>query len=456
MSRAALRIQPSASTSTLAGLANRSDLQDELAESLRCALRDRRTPAVIWLTVSDPEPSAETVVDLRLCAERITARLSDGDVLAYAGGRDFAVLVDSVGDAAEAAAVADGLLDGFRRPFLNVAGATSVIVSAGVAVYPTDGDGPASLLSTAHDTARRAGQTGTRLAFADAALDGAARRDRQMQADLDRALERGEFSLDFQPILNMSGMPVAMEALIRWQHPARGLVAPLDFIPVAERTGQIVAIGEWVLTEACRQAAMWQRSGMPLRVAVNFSAVQLNAPRLVEGIARTLRSSGLDPTLLEIELTESVFAQPDTAAEILNRVHVLGVRVAIDDFGTGFSSLSYLTRLPIDTIKIDRAFVGELTEDTDAAAVVSAVIAMAHQLGLETVAEGVETDEQARFLSTKGCDLVQGYLYSRPLPSSECHGWIRARWRISASHKPTPIRSEARQVARAALRLARI
>jgi EAL domain-containing protein (putative c-di-GMP-specific phosphodiesterase class I) len=449
-------MQPSVPESTLAGLATRGDLQAELAESLRCALREHRTPAVIWLTVAEPDASSESVVDLRLCAERITARLSDGDVLAFAGGRDFAVLVDSVGDAAEAAAVADGLLDGFRRPFLNVSGATSATVSAGVAVYPTDGDGPASLLSTAHETALRAAETGTRLAFADAALDGAARRDRQMQADLDRALEHGEFSLDFQPILNMSGMPVAMEALIRWRHPSRGVVAPLDFIPVAERTGQIVAIGEWVLREACRQAAMWQRSGMPLRVAVNFSAAQLNSPQLVEGIARTLRSSGLDPTLLEIELTESVFAAPDTAAEILNRVHVLGVRVAIDDFGTGFSSLSYLTRLPIDTIKIDRAFVGELTEDTDAAAVVSAVIAMAHQLGLETVAEGVETDEQARFLSTKGCDLVQGFLYSRPLPSADCHRWIRARWRISAAHKPTPIRPEPRRNNRPELRLARI
>jgi EAL domain-containing protein (putative c-di-GMP-specific phosphodiesterase class I) len=297
---------------------------------------------------------------------------------------------------------------------------------------------------------------GIRLAFADAALDGAARRDRQMQAELDRALEHEEFALDFQPVLDMSGTPVAMEALIRWHHPDRGLVAPLDFIPVAERTGQIVEISEWVLAEACRQAAMWQRSGMPLRVAVNLSAAQLSSPRLVEGIARTLRSSGLDPTLLEIELTESVFAHPDTAAEILNRVHVLGVRVAIDDFGTGFSSLSYLTRLPIDTIKIDRSFVGELTEDTDAAAVVSAVIAMAHQLGLETVAEGVETDEQARFLSTKGCDLVQGFLYSRPLPAAECHGWIRARWRISGSHRPTPIRSEARRVIHPELRLARV
>jgi EAL domain-containing protein (putative c-di-GMP-specific phosphodiesterase class I) len=223
------------------------------------------------------------------------------------------------------------------------------------------------------------------------------------------------------------GDVAAVEALIRWQHPARGLIPPLEFIPTAEDTGQIIAIGKWALMRACRQARAWERAGMPVRMAVNLSVRQFSAPDLVDHVEQALRETGLRPDRLELELTESMFANPATSTNILRRLHELGVRVAIDDFGTGFSSLSYLTRFPLDTIKLDRSFISQATHDRDAAAVVGSVIAMAHDLNLNAVAEGVETEAQERLLVAHGCDLMQGFLHSPPLPAGDCERWLRQR-----------------------------
>ncbi|HEY7960677.1 MAG TPA: EAL domain-containing protein [Solirubrobacteraceae bacterium] len=252
------------------------------------------------------------------------------------------------------------------------------------------------------------------------------------------ALQRGEFVLHYQPVLDLrSGDVAAVEALIRWAHPQLGLLPPREFIPAAESSGQIVAVGAWALEQACLQSCAWRRVGLSVPTAVNLSARQFSAPDLVENVDRILRRTGLDPAMLELELTESMFADPDASTVVLECLRGLGVRVAIDDFGTGFSSLSYLTRFPLDTIKIDRSFIEQATHDPHAETVVGFVIAMAHELDLRVVAEGVETELQEQLLARKGCDLLQGFLYGPPLPASECERWMRERISQPLSREPT-------------------
>lgn len=268
------------------------------------------------------------------------------------------------------------------------------------------------------------------------------------------ALQRGEFVLHYQPILDLhSGDVAAVEALIRWQHPRHGLLQPLQFIPAAESTGEIIAVGEWALEQACLQARAWRHLGMAVRVAVNLSARQFSAPDLVGCVESTLRQTGLAAGMLELELTETMFADPENSTVILECLRGLGVHVAIDDFGTGFSSLSYLTRFPLDTIKIDRSFVEQMSHDPHAVTVVGFVIAMAHELGLKAVAEGVETEEQEWILLTKGCDLLQGFLHSPALPASECERWMRSRVPPSTPRcSPRPARRPSPSRGRVALR----
>jgi EAL domain-containing protein (putative c-di-GMP-specific phosphodiesterase class I) len=251
------------------------------------------------------------------------------------------------------------------------------------------------------------------------------------------ALEHDQLVLHYQPVMDLrSGDVAAVEALIRWQHPQHGLLPPLDFIPTAESTGQIIEVGEWALEQACRQARAWSDSGLSVRMAVNLSARQFSAPDLVGCVARTLRETGVPPHMLELELTESMFADPVTSTAILLRLRQLGVRVAIDDFGTGWSSLSYVIQFPLNTIKIDRTFVEHATHDPHVATVIGFVIAMAHELELQAVAEGVETEEQERLLVTHNCDLSQGFLHSPAMTARECERWMRQR----ISRPLTPIR----------------
>jgi EAL domain-containing protein (putative c-di-GMP-specific phosphodiesterase class I) len=243
-----------------------------------------------------------------------------------------------------------------------------------------------------------------------------------------QALEQDQLVLHYQPVMDLrSGDVAAVEALIRWQHPQHGLLPPLDFIPTAESTGQIVEVGEWALEEACRQARAWREGGLAVRMAVNLSARQFSAPDLVGCVARTLRETGVPPEMLELELTESMFADPVSSTAILMRLRQLGVRVAIDDFGTGYSSLSYVIQFPLNTIKIDRSFVAQAAHDSHAATVVGFVIAMAHELDLQVVAEGVEIEEQERLLVTHNCDLSQGFLHSPAMTAFDCERWMRQR-----------------------------
>jgi EAL domain-containing protein (putative c-di-GMP-specific phosphodiesterase class I) len=239
---------------------------------------------------------------------------------------------------------------------------------------------------------------------------------------LRRAIERNEFLLHYQPKINIgSGVVCGMEALVRWQQPGKGLVPPAQFIPLAEETGLIVPIGKWVLRTACARNKAWQDEGLPpLRIAVNLSARQFAQENLVEDVAAILDETGLDPALLELEITESmVMRDPEHAVKLLDRLKSMGVHLSIDDFGTGYSSLSYLKRFPIDSLKIDRSFIQDLPGDGEDAAITQAILAMAHSLRLEVIAEGVETAAQLHFLREHGCDEMQGYHFSKPLPAED-------------------------------------
>jgi EAL domain-containing protein (putative c-di-GMP-specific phosphodiesterase class I) len=250
----------------------------------------------------------------------------------------------------------------------------------------------------------------------------------ELDKSLRRALDNGEFELHYQPKVNVkSGEMFAMEALVRWRHPQKGLISPAEFIPVAEEIGLIIPLGAWVLSTACRQNRQWQRAGLPpMRVAVNLSAVQFRQNNLVESISGALEEAGLDPCYLELEVTESIVMEnAEEAALVLEKLHAKGIHISVDDFGTGYSSLSYLKRFCLDTLKIDRSFVRDISSDSGDAAIVRSVIALAHSLRLRVIAEGVETEEQLSFLEALGCDEYQGYYRSRPLPPAEFEQLLR-------------------------------
>jgi EAL domain-containing protein (putative c-di-GMP-specific phosphodiesterase class I) len=259
--------------------------------------------------------------------------------------------------------------------------------------------------------------------FYSAAQHEHAARRLQLETELRQALERGEFLLHYQPKLQLAGGAISgFEALLRWKHPQRGLVPPLDFIAILEETGLIISVGEWVIAEVCRQLRAWQEAGLPAApVAINLSARQLQQADLAGAIQRIVADNGTDPALLEFELTESMLmTNPEAAVEMLSRIKALGMRLSVDDFGTGYSSLAYLKRFPLDALKIDRTFVRDLPDDLDDAAITKAVIRLAHSLNLKVVAEGVETAAQLRELEQYGCDEIQGYYLSRPLPAADC------------------------------------
>ena len=304
-----------------------------------------------------------------------------------------------------------------------------VTCSIGVAVYPSDGTPADSLIEHADIAMYRAKKLGrNNFQFYTPAMNEESLERVRIESALRVALERKEFVLHYQPQVDLqSGRIVGMEALIRWQHPELGMVPPARFIGIAEDTGLIVPIGAWVMRTACAQNKAWQDAGLgKLRVAVNLSARQFGAADLLPGIEAALLDTGLEPDCLELELTESLFMSDITpAVELLHRMKALGVKLSIDDFGTGYSSFSYLSRFPIDVLKIDRSFVSDITQDANDAAIVASIIALAHNLRLSVIAEGVETAEQLDYLRHQGCDEMQGYYFSRPLPAREFEQLLR-------------------------------
>jgi diguanylate cyclase (GGDEF)-like protein len=414
----------------LTGLPNRALLLDRLEQALLRNNRHARPVAVLFIDLDNFKLVNDSLGHdagdclLRRAAERLRGAVRAEDTLARFGGDEFVVLLEEHAEAAEALAAAERMATALRCP-IEIEGRSMVVdASFGVAVSGPGRDRPADLLRDADLALYRAKTEGkARSALFEPGLETAAVRRLDLENDLRRAIEAGEFRLFYQPIVELvSGELVGWEALVRWQHPQRGLVPPSEFIPVAEETGLIVRLGQWVLEEACRQSRRWQPQpdSRPLVMSVNLSARQFQQPSLIDGVKRALDLAGVVPGSLKLEITESVVMQDVNAASAtLEALAAIGVRVAIDDFGTGYSSLAYLKRFPIETLKIDRSFVNTIVDDVQDAAIVASVVALAKTLNLTVTAEGVESLSQQHRLIELGCDLGQGYLFGRPAPAAE-------------------------------------
>jgi len=338
-------------------------------------------------------------------------------------------------------AVAQRIIETMRKPFEIDGRSVTLTSSIGIAVYPADGADAQTLLKHADSAmyhAKRQGRDNSQLYSASFTQQAEDRLD--LDNGLRGALARDEFHLLYQPVVDLaSGRLVSVEALVRWQHPVRGLIPPSAFIPIAEENGVISAIGNWVLRQACADLAQWLRAGLDLRVAVNVSPRQFGSPELVPSVLEALRHNGLKPQQLEIEITEG--AVIDNYVATLAALHAFrehGVRVALDDFGTGYSSLSYLRQIPIDIIKVDRSFIGRLVEGGQSASIVEAILALARALGLCVTAEGVETREQAAALRAMACHNAQGYYFSRPVPAGQIARLASTDWEIADQLPDTP------------------
>jgi diguanylate cyclase (GGDEF)-like protein/PAS domain S-box-containing protein len=428
------RIQHLAYHDALTGLPNRTLVADRLALALAHAQRERRQVAVLYLDldrfkiVNDSLGHIAGDTLLRDVARRLRATLRDEDTVARVGGDEFQIVLGDVVDASRAAHVAEKLMASLAAPFPLEGHEVHVSASLGISLYPRDG-ATAELLLKYADTALYEAKAEGRNAyrFFSPEMNALAHGRLRLENDLRRAIERHELELHYQPQLDLAtGRVTAVEALVRWRHPQRGLVGPNDFIPMAEETGLVLAIGEWVLREACRQVALWHASGLAgLRVAVNISPRQLQRPGLHGLVMLALAESGLPAGCLELEITESsMMVDPAQAIEVLKELRTLGVLISIDDFGTGWSSFAHLRRMPIDRLKIDGSFIGGITADKDDATIVETLIVMTHKLGLRVIAEGVETAAQRLSLMRQGCDEMQGFLLARPVSADELPGLL--------------------------------
>lgn len=366
---------------------------------------------------------------LKLVAERLSGLFGPGVTLARLGGDEFAVLAESCPQVVQAAALAQRMLNAMKDPFIFDGNQLFISASIGISLFPSDALSAEQLLRNADSAlfkAKSAGREGYALYTEE--LTAHAQYRVEIAGELRRALDQHELRVYYQPVHDLhDSRLVGVEALVRWQHPERGLVPPGEFIPIAERTGLIAEIDAWVMDQACRQMCQWLADGAPLSfIAINVSSRLFARRELYEQVAQVLHATGLDPAFLELEVTESaVMDDPEVALEQLHRLRELGLRLAIDDFGTGYSSLLRLKRLPVQKLKIDQGFVAGLPWDEDDAAIVRVVIALAKSMGMQVHAEGIEQVEQARFLLDQECDIGQGYWFGRPMPADEID-WTRA------------------------------
>ena len=417
------RIRELADYDVLTGLPNRRLLRERFVQLLAAAERDKTEIAVIFLDLDHfkrvNDSLGHSVGDELLVevARRLDSVVRRIDTLARLGGDEFIFAMPGFHTAA-AADVARRLIDVFSRPFEVAGHELTVTPSLGISIYPHDGQDLETLLKNADTAMYRAKDIGRNTFQFYATEMNTATLDRLlMESNLRRALAQNEFVLQYQPLVNLrTGMVIGVEALIRWQHPELGTIMPDSFIHVAEETGLINPIGDWVLCEACRQAKAWCDEGLPsLVMAVNVAPVQFRQPGFVEMVAGALASSGLDASLLELELTErTVMHDADINLGTLSALHRMGVELSLDDFGTGYSSLAYLKRFPVGKLKIDRSFVNDLETDPDDWAIASTIVSMGRSLRMTVLAEGVETGEQLAQLRKMGCDMAQGYYFSRP------------------------------------------
>jgi diguanylate cyclase (GGDEF)-like protein/PAS domain S-box-containing protein len=422
------RIEQQANYDTLTGLANRSLLQDRLEQALLTAASYNTRLAVVFVDLDRfkfiNDSLGHHIGDelLKTMADRLESCVRDCDTVARLGGDEFVVLITGQTEPNIIRGIIERMLAVVAQPWIIEQGEFDVSCSIGVALYPNDGNDAQTLLKHADSAMYRAKDSGrNNFQFFTQELNALMTERLELESKLRRALERDQFLLHYQPRVDLdTGKIIGAEALIRWKLPDQGVIAPGRFIPLAEETGLIVPIGKWVLRAACAQNKAWQEAGHePIVVSVNVSARQFRQDNLVRTVAEVLEETGLEPRYLELELTESmVMHDPAQLVAMLGELERLGVQIAVDDFGTGYSSLSYLKRFPVDRLKVDRSFVEHLATDSDDATIVRAIISLGHNLGLKVVAEGVEHEDQRRFLRLNKCDEAQGYLFCRPTEAS--------------------------------------
>jgi diguanylate cyclase (GGDEF)-like protein/PAS domain S-box-containing protein len=425
----AVQMTHSAEHDYLTGLPNRMLLNDRISQAIALAPRHMKHVALLFLDLdgfkhindSLGHPTGDKL--LQSISERLIDCVRASDTVSRQGGDEFVVLLSEVEQSEDPAITARRMLEAVAQPHSIDHHDLHVTASIGVSVYPDDGLDAETLIKNADTAMYQAKENGRQgYQFFKPAMNARAVERQSIEEGLRRALERQEFELHYQPKVNLTtGAITGAEALIRWLHPTRGLVSPMDFIPVAEDCGLILPIGAWVLREACKQAQAWKDVGLPtMTMAVNVSAIEFRDKNFLAGLVATLAETGFDPRFLELELTESVLMKHATStAIILRTLRERGIRVAVDDFGTGYSSLSYLQKFPIDAVKIDQSFVRQISTAGDDTTIVKAVIGMARGLKLRVIAEGVETAEEAAFLRAYRCEEAQGYFFSRPVPPKQ-------------------------------------
>jgi diguanylate cyclase (GGDEF)-like protein len=429
------RLEYQASHDSLTGLPNRSLLRDRIEQALVKARRDGHLVAVVFVDLDHfkliNDSLGHHVGDRLLLevADRLVACVRGHDSVARQGGDEFVLVLTEMHDENEILVIVSRLLEAISQPWIDDGQEYGLSCSVGVSCHPRDGDDPDALLRSADAAMYQAKASGrSTYHFYTPELNRAISERLELENHLRHALERDEFRVYYQPRVEVaSGRIVGAEALLRWACPDRGIIPPDSFIAIAEETGLIIPIGEWILQEACRQNSAWQRAGLPrIGVSVNLSPIQFRHVGLVSSVAAALAQAELDPACLELELTESFVMHDAERINIaMQSLKALGVDIAVDDFGTGYSSLSYLKRFPVDRLKVDKSFVRDIDSDPDDAAIVRAVITLGHALGLKVVAEGVETRAHLEFLRRHGCDELQGYYFSRPVPAAEMEAMLR-------------------------------
>ncbi len=428
--RAEERLHYLAHHDALTGLPNRVLFTDRLKQALVEAARRERLVGVAFLdldrfkTINDSLGHGIGDQFLKAVAERLARCVREGDTVARLAGDEFTLILADMGHADHAAHVTQKVLDSLAQPFSVAGHELYTSASLGVTLYPLDDGDVEGLLRNADIAMYRAKERGGNTCeFYAADMTAKAQARLALENALRRALERSEFLLHYQPVVDLkSGRIAGIEALVRWRHPERGLVPPAEFVPVAEETGLIARLGEWVLREACEQCRRCEHGadGTPPRLAVNVSPRQFQQGSLLKTVTRALEDTGFDPRRLDLEITETLLMQnAESVLAAMRELGQLGVRFSVDDFGTGYSSLAYLKHLPIGHVKIDRSFVRDIPADTNDAAIVTAILSMAHSLGIQVIAEGVETEAQFEFLRARGCDAIQGFYFSPPLPAEE-------------------------------------
>jgi diguanylate cyclase (GGDEF)-like protein len=413
----------------LTGLLNRTELHNRLTQTLASVQRHEHKLALLFLDLDRfkliNDSLGHRIGDLLLqeVSERLRKSVRSNDILARLGGDEFILILTDINLIDDVARIAQKIIETLTHPFALEGNDIVITASIGISIYPDDGDTSQALLMNADAAMYLAKERGkNNYQFYTMEMTARSLERMTIERGLRRALDHNELQLHYQPQVDVTnGDAFSVETLVRWQHPEWGLVYPDRFIEVAEDTGLIVPIGIWVLRAACLQAKQWQKNGGPFtHVAVNLSPRQFVEKDLFETIKAVLAETGLEPSFLELEITESAVMQdPNRTLDVLHQLHALGIRLSIDDFGTGYSSLTYLRRFPVHNVKIDRSFVRDIPGDESSMTLVRAIIALAHELKLSVTAEGVETQEQLAFLNNQNCDMLQGYLFSRPATAEQ-------------------------------------